>query len=123
MFDPRDIAYHAYIRSWAVAELAEAGSRVDRHDEARRCIDELEDGAAAAWSPILDVGLRIARPLLAADQEAEALFQDGLNSDVTSTRNHSWPVSNEGRRPAPSSANGNSHAASRTWRKSPQKLR
>ena len=76
MFDLSDIAYHAYIRCWAVAELAEAAARVEQRDEARQHVEELENLGAASWSPILDVGLRNARPLLAPDDEAEALFQE-----------------------------------------------
>jgi len=37
-------------------------------------------------SPSLHVGLRFARPLLAEDEDAEALFQAGLDADLTR-----WP--------------------------------
>ena len=86
MFDPSDPAYHPAIRCWAVAEMAEAAARVRELEQARRWLDGTTGGTGEAWSPILDVGLALARPLLADDGQAEALFQSGLSADMSR-----WP--------------------------------
>jgi DNA-binding CsgD family transcriptional regulator len=86
MFDPTDAAFHPYIRCWAVAELAEAAARVDEHEQARRHLEGFTDGPDDSWSPILEAGLAVARPMLADDDRAEALFQQGLSRDLAP-----WP--------------------------------
>ncbi|MGZ8602618.1 MAG: helix-turn-helix transcriptional regulator, partial [Actinomycetota bacterium] len=86
MFDPTDTAFHPCIRCWAVAELAEAAARIDEHEQARRHLDAFIDGTDVSWSPVLEAGLALARPVLADDDRAEALFQEGLSRDLTA-----WP--------------------------------
>ena len=86
MFDPTDAAFHPYIRCWAVAELAEAVARVDDQEAARRQLQALTDGADVSWSPILEAGLAVARPVLVDDDRTEAAFQDGLSRNLTA-----WP--------------------------------
>jgi DNA-binding CsgD family transcriptional regulator len=77
IFDPADIAYHPFVRCWAVGDLIEAAARGDRRDEAQALLDGLEAIAARAQPPLLQVGLAYARPLLAGDEAAEALFEAG----------------------------------------------
>jgi ATP/maltotriose-dependent transcriptional regulator MalT len=86
VFDPADIAYHPYIRPWIIGDLAEAAVHSGHQAEVRMVVDELETLGLETRSPILLVGLRYARPLLADDTEAEAHFVAGLSADLAS-----WP--------------------------------
>jgi ATP/maltotriose-dependent transcriptional regulator MalT len=87
LFDPGDSAYHRMLRCWALGDLAEAAAHSDHRDEARSVMGELEPVARQARSPWLHVGLLYARPLLAAEADAEALFRAALGTDLTR-----WPV-------------------------------
>jgi DNA-binding CsgD family transcriptional regulator/tetratricopeptide (TPR) repeat protein len=78
IFDPLDVAYHPFIRCWLIGELAEAAAHSGQQPEARVLLDELEGLATDTGFPYLQAALAYARPLLADDDEAETLFQDGL---------------------------------------------
>jgi DNA-binding CsgD family transcriptional regulator len=83
--DPGDPAYHSFIRCFTVADLVDAATRSGRGDAATPIVAELEAVAAAAPIPVLHAGLRYARPLLANDETAEALFDSALQADPA------WP--------------------------------
>jgi DNA-binding CsgD family transcriptional regulator len=83
VFDPSDIAYHPVVRCWTIGDLVEAAIHCGRHEQARLRLREMETLAAQSPFPVLLAGLRLARPLLAADAEAEALFRAGLAADWT----------------------------------------
>ncbi|HEV3055683.1 MAG TPA: LuxR C-terminal-related transcriptional regulator [Solirubrobacteraceae bacterium] len=83
--DPTDLSHHSFMRAFTVADVVEAAVRSDQTDAVRSIIVELEDLARQAAAPILHAGLRHARPLLAPDGEAEALFQLAIDS------NADWP--------------------------------
>ena len=84
--DPGDVAYHPFVASWALADLVEAAANIGRLDEARSHLSELESLTAATSGPLLHAQLAYARPLVAAEDEAEPLYQTALSSDLTS-----WP--------------------------------
>jgi DNA-binding CsgD family transcriptional regulator len=75
--DPSDPAYQLALRRYVLPELAEAATRGGNADEARKIVEELD---TATSSPALAAGLRYARALLAADDEAEALFEAALDT-------------------------------------------
>jgi DNA-binding CsgD family transcriptional regulator len=81
--DPKDIAYHMYARFWVVADLVEAGIQSGHEQEARAAIATLEPVAAQSRSPVLEIGLRFARALVASDAEAEGLFQAAIIEDTS----------------------------------------
>jgi DNA-binding CsgD family transcriptional regulator len=87
MFDSSDPAYHHMESCWAIGNLAEAAVRSGNRDDARGVVARLEPLAAQTPSPWFHVAMRHARPLLADDQDAEALFRAGLNADLTR-----WPL-------------------------------
>ncbi|GAA4905829.1 DNA-binding CsgD family transcriptional regulator [Nonomuraea thailandensis] len=87
LFEPGDAAHHMIWRLWVISELAEAAVGAGRTEPARRAVAELEQVAARTPSPLLHVGLRHARALLAGDAEAEALYQDALGADLSR-----WPT-------------------------------
>ena len=83
VFDENDAAFHRFTRWPALLDLVEAGSRGEQADRVRAVVDELEQIAARSNPPILSAGLVCARPLLASDAEAEALFIAALEHDLS----------------------------------------
>jgi ATP/maltotriose-dependent transcriptional regulator MalT len=81
--DPKDTAYHMYARFWVVADLVEAAIQSGHEQEARDAIATLEPVAAQSRSPVLEIGLRFARALVASDAEAEGLFQAAITEDTS----------------------------------------
>lgn len=81
--NPKDTAYHMYVRFWVVADLVEAAMQSGHEQEARDAISTLEPLAAQSRSPVLEIGLRLARALIAPDGEAEALFQAAISEDAS----------------------------------------
>ena len=84
--DPNDVAFHPFVGWWALADLIEAAAQAGRPEEARRYLDELEAVAAQTSASYLRATVGYARPILAADDKAEALYQAALDSDLSS-----WP--------------------------------
>ena len=83
--DPTDPAQHSFIRAFTVADLVDAASRSDQTDAVRTIVAELETVAGRTPAPLLHAGLRYARPLLANDEETEALFGIAMHSNAR------WP--------------------------------
>ncbi len=81
--NPKEIAYHMYARFWVVADLVEAAIQSGHEQEARDAIAALEPLAAQSRSPVLEIGLRFARALVASDAEAEGLFQAAITEDTS----------------------------------------
>jgi len=81
--NPKDIAYHMYARFWVVADLVEAAIQSGHDQEARDAIATLEPVAAQSRSPVLEIGLRFARALVASDAEAEGLFEAAITEDTS----------------------------------------
>ncbi|WP_440071270.1 ATP-binding protein [Streptosporangium sp. OZ121] len=87
LFEPGDAAHHQIWRQWVISELAEAAVATGRRETARGAVAELEQVAARTPSPLLHLGLRHARALLADDADAEALYLDALSADLSR-----WPT-------------------------------
>ncbi len=83
IFDPKDTAYHLYVRFWVAADMVEAAVQSGHEQEARDAIATLEPLAAQSRSPVLEIGLRFARALVASDAEAEGLFQASITEDTS----------------------------------------
>ncbi|MFC5063677.1 ATP-binding protein [Actinomycetospora atypica] len=84
--DPSDPAYHGVVRTYAAGELVEAAVHSGRRAEVEPIVADLEAIAARTPSPLLHVGLRYGRALLAPDDEAEEHFATALAADLGS-----WP--------------------------------
>ncbi|WP_205687363.1 AAA family ATPase [Cellulomonas endophytica] len=80
--DPADPAHHPVVRTFAVADLVEAAVRSGHRAEVEPLVADLEALAARTPSPVLHLGLRHGRALLASEGEAEALFADALAADL-----------------------------------------
>jgi len=82
---PGDPSFHSFLRCFTIADLVDAAARAGKLDLARPIVAELEALALKTASPALHAGLRYARPLLAVDDDAEALF------DLAQSSNVAWP--------------------------------
>jgi DNA-binding CsgD family transcriptional regulator len=84
VFDPKDPAFHRFFRWSSILDLVESGGRGEHAAEVAAVVQELEAIAARSAPPILCAGLAGARPLLASDDAAEALFLAAFDRDLTS---------------------------------------
>jgi DNA-binding CsgD family transcriptional regulator len=82
MFDPVDPAHHPFLRCWAIGDLAEAAAHGDARDDARALLAQLEPLAQRTPSSWFRAAMAYARPLLADDGDAEALFEAALHADL-----------------------------------------
>jgi DNA-binding CsgD family transcriptional regulator len=82
VFDEQAPAFHRFMRWSGVLDLAEAGGRGEHAEWVAGVVDELERIARESGAPILLAGLACARPLLASDEKAEALFQRVQREDI-----------------------------------------
>ena len=80
VFDPADPAFHPASRPWALVDLVEAAVRAGRPADVEAVVADLEALAERTRSPLLLAGLRVARPLLAPDDQAEALYLAGFGA-------------------------------------------
>jgi DNA-binding CsgD family transcriptional regulator len=85
MFDPTDSTYHSFWSMFALGELAEAALATGRQAEVRDLLKATEPWTAAE-STWLRVSFQYASYLMAADEEAEAFYQAGLNAELGT-----WP--------------------------------
>ncbi len=84
--DPRDPSHAPALRAYFLAEHAEAAVRAGQTDALRELLRDLESAAAAAPAPALQIGMRYARAVLAADA-AEEHFETALAADLIG-----WPA-------------------------------
>jgi DNA-binding CsgD family transcriptional regulator len=81
VFDEDDPAFHRFMRWPAILDLVEAAARSGHLEQATGVMAELEEIAARSGPPLLLILLSCARPLLAADEAAQALFEAALAQD------------------------------------------
>jgi len=86
IFDPADLAYHPHVRWWAGADYLEAAVHSDHREVARAIVAEMEALLEQTHSPLLQVTLIYARPFLAEDEHAEALYLASLTEQLAH-----WP--------------------------------
>ena len=78
VFDEDDPAFHRFMRRPAVLDLVEAAAGSGQTHRITVAVAELDHIAARSAPPILCAGLACARPVMADDTEAEALFAAAL---------------------------------------------
>lgn len=86
VLDPADPAYHPYIGAWGLSDLVEAAAHTNDQDTAQAYLEQLESLAAATSGSLLRAEAGYARPLVADDSQAEALYQAALERDLAN-----WP--------------------------------
>jgi DNA-binding CsgD family transcriptional regulator len=80
-FDPYDPAHHHIRSTWHIGEYVEAAVHAGRSLPAREQLTRLRRLTQRNPSPRLQAALLYARPLLAADDDAETHFRIGLATD------------------------------------------
>lgn len=91
LFQPDDSAYHPVISSWLIADLAEAARHIDRLEDARARVAEVEASVGDRPGTWIALGLRHARALVAEPPEAGDRFDEALATDLTR-----WPFQRAG---------------------------
>lgn len=87
LHDPADPAFQAALRLTTLGDLADAATHCGRGDDIRPLVSELAKIAAVTQAPVLAADLRLAHAVLAAEADAEALFEAALRADLTV-----WPL-------------------------------
>jgi DNA-binding CsgD family transcriptional regulator len=82
VFDEAGPAFHRFMRWPALLDLVEAAAATGQAARVAGIIAELDAIAARSEAPILRLSLACARPLLAAEEQAEALFVAALGHDL-----------------------------------------
>jgi DNA-binding CsgD family transcriptional regulator len=76
IFDPAGVAFHPFVRGWALADLADAAVRGDGdHDVVRGYLAKWEEVAAATTAPHLQVQVAYASAVLAKGPAAEQRYR------------------------------------------------
>jgi DNA-binding CsgD family transcriptional regulator len=83
LHDPADHCNQLALMYHTVADLADAASHSERPQDVAGVLARLDAAAHSTTSPSLHDGLRLARAVLAADDEAEELFLTALAVDLT----------------------------------------
>jgi ATP/maltotriose-dependent transcriptional regulator MalT len=86
ILDPADPAHHPFVGTWGLADLVEAAMHTGDTATAKTYLRQLESLAAQTAGPQLLAEAAYARPLVAEDEAAEALYQTALEQALTS-----WP--------------------------------
>jgi DNA-binding CsgD family transcriptional regulator/tetratricopeptide (TPR) repeat protein len=81
MFLPDGPAFHELVAHAAAPLVIDCAVRAGRLDDARRLMDELEAMAERTTAPLVLIGVRLGRALLANESEAEILYGKALDSD------------------------------------------
>jgi DNA-binding CsgD family transcriptional regulator len=86
LFEPTDPAYHPFICSWLIADLAEAALHLGRIEEGRERVAQVAAATGDDPGTWLAIGLGHAQALLADDDEAEERFERAMALDLAR-----WP--------------------------------
>jgi DNA-binding CsgD family transcriptional regulator len=86
MFDPADAAYQPHVGVLSLADLIEASVQTGDSDGAKEYLTRLEEIAAKVPSGLLQAQLAFGRAVLAEDDVAHDVFQEGLASGIAE-----WP--------------------------------
>jgi DNA-binding CsgD family transcriptional regulator len=78
VYDEADAVFHRFVRWPAVLDFVEAAVRSGHPERAEGVMVELEAVAARSGPPLLLILLACARPVLADDEDAQALFEVAL---------------------------------------------
>lgn len=80
--EPTDPAYHPFVGAWGLSDLVEAAAHTGSKDKAREYVEQLESLAAATSGSLLRATAGYARPFVANDEDAEALYRTALERDL-----------------------------------------
>jgi DNA-binding CsgD family transcriptional regulator len=81
MFLPDGPSFHGLVAHAAAPVVIECAVRAGRLEDARRLMDRLETMAERTSAPLVQIGARFGRALLANESEAEALYEKALDAE------------------------------------------
>jgi ATP/maltotriose-dependent transcriptional regulator MalT len=81
MFDRDGSAYHQLVAHAAAPYVVECAVRAGRDADARRLLTELESLSRRTPAPLVHMGLRYARALVAEESEARRLYEVALSAE------------------------------------------
>jgi DNA-binding CsgD family transcriptional regulator len=81
VFDPDGAAHHEFVAQDAAPFVIQSAVSAGRREEARRMMSVLEALGKRTPAPLVHLGIRFGRALLADDSDAEALFQLALDAE------------------------------------------
>jgi DNA-binding CsgD family transcriptional regulator len=84
--DPTDPAYHPFVGAWGLSDLVEAAAHSGGDNAAKAYLEKLECLAQATSGSLLRATVGYARPMVAGDEDAEALYRTALERDLAN-----WP--------------------------------
>ncbi|MFL5999428.1 MAG: ATP-binding protein [Streptomyces sp.] len=87
LHDPADPAFQVALRLTTVGDLVDAATHCGRPEAVLPIVTDLEEVAKVTPAPVLHADLRLARALLAADEDADPLFTAALGADLGA-----WPL-------------------------------
>src|SRR5262249_32934721 len=87
LHDPAEPSYQIALRLTTLGDLVDAATHCGRAEHVAPIVAELEDIATLTPAPVLHADLRLARALLADDEDAEVLFETALRADLAT-----WPL-------------------------------
>ncbi|MFI0788903.1 AAA family ATPase [Streptomyces lydicus] len=83
VFDPVDPAYHPFLQTIAIAELAEAATGDDQRAMAKAALHQLVASTGAGEAQLTRINLGFAQALLADDEHAEEHFRSAFDLDMS----------------------------------------
>src|SRR5271165_1048835 len=84
--DPTDPVYNPYVGACGLSDLVEAAAHTGEKDRARGYLEQLESVAATTSGSLLRATAGYARPFVASDEDAEALYRTALSQELSN-----WP--------------------------------
>ena len=84
--DPTDPVYNPSVGACGLSDLVEAAAHSGEKDRARAYLEQLESVAATTSGSLLRATAGYARPFVANDEDAEALYRTALSHDLAN-----WP--------------------------------
>jgi DNA-binding CsgD family transcriptional regulator len=86
VFDPGSPVHHRYACHWAALDYVWTALALNHRDEARQVVDAMESLWDTSRSPLLGASLLVTRSLVAEEDRAESLYEEGLSGDLVA-----WP--------------------------------
>jgi DNA-binding CsgD family transcriptional regulator len=83
VFDPADPAYHPFLQTIAIAELAEAATGDDQRAMARLALQQVDASAGSSGAQLIRINLGFVHALLADDEDAEERFRSAFDLDMS----------------------------------------
>ena len=86
ILDPTDPAHNPFVGAWALSDLVEAAAHTGKREMANAYLEQLNSLVGETSGSLLRATAGYARPMVAEDGEAEALYKTAIERDLAN-----WP--------------------------------